>query len=47
MIEEWGVGTDSSYDSVSKQAAVFNNAGIPWVRYCPFFHNLNKLTSFF
>ncbi|KAL2066655.1 hypothetical protein VTL71DRAFT_2727 [Oculimacula yallundae] len=26
MMEEWGVGTDSSYDSIAKQAAVFNSA---------------------
>jgi hypothetical protein len=31
MIEEWGVPTDSSYDSVAEQAAVFNGAGVPWV----------------
>lgn len=31
MVEEWGVGTDSSYDSIATQAAVFNNAGVPWL----------------
>ncbi|TVY27169.1 putative mannan endo-1,4-beta-mannosidase F [Lachnellula hyalina] len=31
MVEEWGVGTGSNYDSVAKQAAVFNNAGVPWL----------------
>jgi len=30
MVEEWGVGTGSNYDSIAKQAAVFNNAGVPW-----------------
>lgn len=30
MVEEWGVGTGSSYDSIAKQAAVFNSAGVPW-----------------
>lgn len=30
FVEEWGVGTGSSYDSIAKQAAVFNNAGVPW-----------------
>ncbi|CZR58020.1 uncharacterized protein PAC_07910 [Phialocephala subalpina] len=28
MVEEWGVGTDSSYDSIATQATVFNNAGV-------------------
>lgn len=32
MIEEWGVGTNPSDDSVTAQAAIFNNAGVPWVR---------------
>src|SRR4051794_11408801 len=31
MVEEWGVGTDASYDSIATQAAVFNNAGVPWL----------------
>src|ERR1700712_5590741 len=31
MIEEWGVGTDSSMDSVADQAAVFNENGVPWL----------------
>ncbi|TVY20786.1 Mannan endo-1,4-beta-mannosidase 1 [Lachnellula arida] len=31
MVEEWGVGTGSSYDSIAKQAAVFNDAGVPWL----------------
>lgn len=31
FVEEWGVGSDSSYDSVAKQAAVFTDAGVPWV----------------
>tara|TARA_R110002060_G_scaffold44418_3_gene55815 strand:+ start:300 stop:671 length:372 start_codon:yes stop_codon:yes gene_type:complete len=31
MVEEWGVGTDDSYDSIATQAAVFNNAGVPWL----------------
>jgi len=31
MVEEWGVGTDSSDDDVAKQAAVFNDAGVPWL----------------
>lgn len=26
-----GVGTDASYDSIAKQAAVFNHAGVPWL----------------
>lgn len=30
VIEEWGVGT-GDYDSIATQAAVFNNAGVPWV----------------
>lgn len=29
MVEEWGVGTDSSFDSIATLAAVFNNAGVP------------------
>lgn len=32
FIEEWGVGTDSSDDSIAKQAALFNQHGVPWVR---------------
>jgi hypothetical protein len=32
MIEEWGVGTDPNDDSVAAQVAIFNNAGVPWVR---------------
>ncbi|CAG8983367.1 hypothetical protein HYALB_00000534 [Hymenoscyphus albidus] len=31
FVEEWGVGSDSSYDSVAKQAAVFTDAGVPWM----------------
>ncbi|XMA10362.1 hypothetical protein WAI453_003153 [Rhynchosporium graminicola] len=31
MVEEWGVGNDSSYDSIAKQAAIFNDAGVPWL----------------
>jgi len=31
MVEEWGVGTGSDYDSVGKQAKVFNDAGVPWL----------------
>ncbi len=31
MVEEWGVGTDDSYESIATQAAVFNNAGVPWL----------------
>jgi mannan endo-1,4-beta-mannosidase len=31
MIEEWGVGTASSMDSIADQAAVFNNNGVPWL----------------
>lgn len=32
MIEEWGVGSNDTYDSVAKQAAVFTDNGVPWVR---------------
>jgi mannan endo-1,4-beta-mannosidase len=31
MIEEWGVGTSSSMDSIADQAAVFNDNGVPWL----------------
>lgn len=31
MIEEWGVGTDPSADSVADQVAVFNGNGVPWL----------------
>ena len=31
VVEEWGVGTQSNYDGVAKQAAVFNSPGVPWV----------------
>ncbi|KAH7413382.1 glycoside hydrolase superfamily [Cadophora sp. MPI-SDFR-AT-0126] len=31
MVEEWGVGTDASYDSIATQAAVFNDTGVPWL----------------
>ncbi|RDW58655.1 hypothetical protein BP6252_13131 [Coleophoma cylindrospora] len=31
MLEEWGVTTGSGVDSVEKQAALFNQYGIPWL----------------
>jgi hypothetical protein len=32
MIEEWGVETNPSGDSVAAKAAIFNNAGVAYVR---------------
>jgi len=32
MVEEWGVNTTLGDDPVASQAAVFNSAGVPWVR---------------
>lgn len=31
MVEEWGVGTGSGYDSPAVQSQVFDAAGVPWV----------------
>jgi len=31
VVEEWGVNTNPTDDSVATQAAVFNGAGVPWV----------------
>lgn len=33
MIEELGVGTEASDDSVATQAAVFDTAGVPWLHW--------------
>jgi len=39
MIEKWVVSTDPNDDSIAAQAAVLNNAGVPWVLISFHFHN--------